>query len=109
MAAQPSPRRLLVATHAAELSAIAATLGAKGVCLCGSVARGDDSEGSDIDFYVREFRDGSDGRRRADHLVKEFRDRCRPYEVDVRPLPGWLLDAGHEAAMQRDAVPLEDL
>lgn len=104
----PSPRLLWVARHAAELTAIAADLGASGVCLCGSVARGDDTEGSDIDFYVREFREGSDGRDRADQLVNEFRDRC-PFEVDVRPLPGWLLDAEHEATMQRDAVPLEAL
>src|SRR5947207_2413666 len=50
-----SPRMTLVQRKAAELVALAAGYGATRVSLCGSVARGEDVDGSDIDFYVNEF------------------------------------------------------
>lgn len=104
-----------VRAHAAELVAIAARFGASGVCLCGSVARGTDGDDSDLDFYVRHFDETdpegggrSEPRQRADDLVDAYR-KLSPYRVDVRPLPGWLLDPPFEAAMQRDAIDLEQL
>jgi predicted nucleotidyltransferase len=50
-----SPRMTLVQRKAAELVALAARYGATRVSLCGSVARGEGVDGSDIDFYVNEF------------------------------------------------------
>ena len=111
-----TPRMEWVRAHAAELTEIAARHGAKHVCLCGSVARGTDSEDSDLDFYVREFADDTsagagqsvDARRRANDLVAAFR-AISPYPVDIRGIPGWLLGEEHEASMQRDAIDLSDL
>jgi hypothetical protein len=86
-------------------------LGAWRISLCGSVARGTDTENSDIDFYVWEFDEvsleleHSDGRRRARILVDEFR-AMSPYNVDVLGIPGWLLGPCHEASMQRDSIDL---
>jgi predicted nucleotidyltransferase len=101
--------------HAAQLVEVAAGLGATHVCLCGSVARGTDSDDSDIDFYVRQFDEGATGaierieaRRRADDLVRAFR-ALSPYRVDVRGIPGWLLDPPHESTMQRDSIELSRL
>jgi predicted nucleotidyltransferase len=72
-----------VKAHVSELMAIAERLGAGRVSLCGSVARGTDTESSDIDFYVWEFDEGASGtiehseaRQRAQNLVNEF-VRCR--------------------------------
>jgi predicted nucleotidyltransferase len=96
-----------VKAHAAELIEVAASLGATNVCLCGSVARGDDTDDSDIDFYVFEFDEEAPGAgRRADEGVGAFRALLAPHKVDVRPLPGWLLDPPHEATMRRDAIEL---
>jgi predicted nucleotidyltransferase len=111
-----SPRLAWVKDNARELIAIAAALGACRLCLCGSVARGTDGPDSDIDFYIYEFQDDASRdtiehlseRDRADELVKEFRARS-PYKIDVRGLPGWLLDPPFEATMRRDAIELERL
>jgi predicted nucleotidyltransferase len=101
-----SARMTWVRVHAAQLIQIAASFGATGVCLCGSVARGDDTDDSDLDFYVRSFDDTlPDARGRADGLVESFR-ALSPYRVDVRPLPGWRLDSPYEATMQRDSIEL---
>lgn len=93
-----------------ELLRIAENLGARRVALCGSVARGSDHDGSDIDFYVKEFA-GPDqtARVRANRLVKGYRLILQPYGVDIRGIPGWLLSADHEASMLRDAIELEQL
>lgn len=106
-----SPRLAWVIAHATELIEIARRYGATGVCLCGSVARGDDHDGSDIDFFVKEFSaetgPGShDARRRADSLVAAFRALAAPYAVDVRPLPGWLLGPDEEQTMRAEAIEL---
>jgi predicted nucleotidyltransferase len=91
--------------------ALAATYGATRVSLCGSVARGDDIEGSDIDFYINEFLEprSPDALERADKLVVAFRQVLAPFKVDVRGIPGWLLGPEHEASMKRDAVDLGTL
>ena len=101
----------LVQRKAAELVALAAGYGATRVSLCGSVARGEDVDGSDIDFYVNEFsQPGSlDGQDRADQLVLGFRRALAPFKVDVRGIPGWLLGPEHEASMRRDAIDLREL
>ena len=85
------------------------------MCLCGSVARGTDTDESDIDFYVWEFDAGEPGtlahteaRRRADTLVRTVRALC-PYRVDIRGIPGWPLDAHHEHTMRRDSIALSEL
>jgi len=104
-----SERRRWVEEHAAELVAVASSFGAGGVCLCGSVARGDDHAGSDIDFFVLRFdADCEESRVRADGLVAAYRALC-PWNVDVRPLPGWLLGAEQAASMRADAIPLATL
>ena len=101
----------LVQRKAAELVALAAGYGATRVSLCGSVARGEDVDGSDIDFYVNEFsQPGSlDGQDRADQLVLAFRRALAPFKVDVLGIPGWLLGPEHEASMRRDAIDLREL
>jgi predicted nucleotidyltransferase len=78
------------------------------MALTGSVARGDDKDVSDIDFFVDNFADpgGPDARDRADRIVAEFRRILAPYGVDVRPLPGWPLGAEFEATMRHAAIPL---
>jgi predicted nucleotidyltransferase len=106
-----SPRLAAVKRHAAELMRIASELGASRVALCGSVARGEDHESSDIDFYVFDFRltDSFEDRERADRLVAEYRRVLDPYRVDVRGIPGWLLSPNHEATMRSDAIELGSL
>lgn len=111
-----SPRLNLVIARRDELLHAANELGAIGIALCGSVARGEDSDKSDIDFYVTHFEGFEDrnhsnmkGWLRATQLVKEFRRILEPYHVDVRPLPGWCLGADHETSMRRDAIDLEKL
>ncbi len=101
-----------VKAHAGRLIAIAETYGATGVCLCGSVARGTDGDGSDLDFYVRDFEDSSPqpsgrsgARQRADDLVAAFRE-LSPYPVDIRSLPGWPVDPPFAETMERDAIEL---
>jgi predicted nucleotidyltransferase len=111
-----SPRMAWVKAHAGELMELAASFGAMHVCLCGSVARGEDSDGSDIDFYVREFDEGAPGtlqrihaRRMAWKLVEAFGD-LSPYKVDVLGIGGgWLLDPSREATMRRDSIELSSL
>ncbi|WP_395695590.1 nucleotidyltransferase family protein [Nocardioides sp.] len=106
-----SARLQAVKAHASELIEIARTCGASDVALCGSVARGEDRDDSDIDFLVGHF-DGDDGsvsRARADEMVKAFRECLHPFRVDLRPLPGWLLGPEHHAAMTKDAIPLASL
>jgi predicted nucleotidyltransferase len=117
----PNPKSLRLAAVLArgeELLAVAQELRADGIALCGSVARGIDTDlnprtgkPSDIDFYVRSFRDptSTDARDRADLLVKRYRELLGPHRVDIRPLPGWLLDPPFEATMKRDAVDLRHL
>jgi predicted nucleotidyltransferase len=108
-----SPRLSWVRQSAAALIAIAERHGARELCLCGSVARRTDGDDSDIDFYVRGFDDGGsplerlEARQRADALVEEIRSLA-PYQVDVRGIPGWLLDGEFEKSMQRDAIPLTE-
>lgn len=97
--------------HAQELIDIGGAHGARDIAICGSVARGTDTSESDIDFLVGEF-DGGDGperRREADTLVERFREVLRPYKVDLRPLPGWLLGPEYQESMVRDAIPLSHL
>jgi predicted nucleotidyltransferase len=110
-----SPRMAWVKAHAGDLMEVAASVGAMHVCLCGSVARGEDSDDSDIDFYVWEFDEGASGplprieaRRRARDLVKAFR-ALSPYKIDVSGIPGWLLDPSWEATMRGDSIELSCL
>ena len=109
---EESPRMAWVKSHANDLIEIAAGFGATHVCLCGSVARGTDKDGSDLDFYVWQFDNGEPGtvealeaRRRASGLVDTFR-ALSPYKVDIRGLPGWLIDPPFEATMKRDSMEL---
>lgn len=89
----------------------AAWYGAHGLGLCGSVARGEDTDASDIDFYVRDFEgpDGPEERLRANDLVKAFRELLTPFRVDIRGIPGYPLDPPFEASMQRDWRDLHDV
>lgn len=110
-----SPRMAWVKAHVTELLAIAERLGAGRISLSGSVARGTDTENSDIDFYVWEFDEGvpgtlehSEARQRARNLVNEFR-AMSPYNVDVLGIPGWQLGPSHEASMQRESIDLSSL
>jgi predicted nucleotidyltransferase len=104
-----------VKANASELMAIAERSGAGRISLCGSVARGTDTESSDIDFYVWEFDEDvsgtlehSEAHQRARNLVDEFR-ALSPYNVDVLGIPGWLLGPSPEAGMQRDSIDLSSL
>ena len=87
-------------------------LGASGVCLTGSVARGEDHDDSDIDFWLQEF-DGDEmtTSRRATQLVKAFREILTPYSVDIRAdyFPGWPVDDAQAQSMRRDAISIDDL
>jgi predicted nucleotidyltransferase len=110
-----SPRLEWVRVNAPKLLAIANEFGARRMSLCGSVGRGTDRDGSDIDFYVWEFDEGIpdtaerlDARRRANALVKTLRAMC-PYRVDVCGIPGWLLDEGFKATMRQDSIALAQL
>jgi predicted nucleotidyltransferase len=87
---------------------VAASCGATSVALTGSVARGEDKDGSDLDFFVYDFADpeSPDAGKRANRLVKEFRRILAPYRVDVRPLPGWPLGPEFEQKMRADAILL---
>lgn len=107
-----SPRLLWVKQHAAELIALGESYGAHRLSLCGSVARGEDSDDSDIDFYVHDFYPGEPGiiertlaADRADELVKAIRTLC-PYAVDVRGIPGWPIDEAHETKMKQESIDL---
>jgi predicted nucleotidyltransferase len=104
--------------HAHELLDVAKDLGARRVALCGSVARGEDGDCSDLDFYVREFEEPNarNALRRADQLVKEFRRILVAYCVDVRfrgigdrGIRGWPLSPEHDASMNKDAIDLNEL
>jgi predicted nucleotidyltransferase len=104
-----SPRLAWVKAHVVKLTETAAKYGATRVCLCGSVARGEDTDKSDLDFFVMEFDDHApDVRGRAEDLVREFR-ALSPYGVDVRGIPGWFLDPPFEATMRREAIELSRL
>lgn len=110
-----SPRRAWVVAHAHELASLASSFGASRMCMCGSVARGTDTDASDIDFYIWEFDGHASGtvgrmeaRQRADDLLKAIRAMC-PFDVDVRGLPGWPLDPEFEATMRRDSIALTEL
>lgn len=115
MTSTESPRMAWVRAHVTELIAIAEKFGATRMCLCGSVARGTDTDDSDIDFYVWEFDAGEPGPleeiealQRADDLVKAIRD-LSPYCIDVRGIPGWPLGASHEDNMRRGSIDLASL
>lgn len=103
-----SPRLASIVRHGEELLRISRDAGANGIALCGSVARGDDGDSSDIDFYVHAFcePESPDGRDRAERLVKRFRGVLLPYEVDIRGIPGWFIDPPQEASMKLDSIDL---
>ena len=110
-----SARMAWVKRHARELIEVAATCGAQRVCLCGSVARGEDTFKSDIDLYVWEFEKDPPGatpersaRDRAEDLVPALR-AVVPYKLDVLGIPGWFLDPPFEESMQVDSIPLSTL
>jgi predicted nucleotidyltransferase len=98
--------------HRAELLCIAQQCGAR-IAICGSVARGQDRDGSDIDFHVRCFDDadrpGDYAYRRVKKLVDEFRRMLAPYRVDLYPLPTYPLGGAQKASMERDAIDLGEL
>ena len=106
-----SPRLAAVIEHGEELLAIAQRLGVRTIGLCGSVARGEDGDQSDLDFYVSEFDEpeSGDARSRATQLVREFRRVLDPIKVDIRGIPGWLVDAEPEDSMRRDSIDLRQL
>lgn len=106
-----SPRLAAVAACARELIETARVHGAHRVALCGSVARRDDKDGSDIDFYVFEFAEwnANDARARGNYLVRDYRKILKPYSVDIRGIPGWPVDPDFEAAMKRDSIDLQGL
>jgi predicted nucleotidyltransferase len=115
MPSTESPRMAWVKAHVTELTAIAEKFGATRMCLCGSVARGTDTDDSDIDFYVWEFEAGEPGSlesiealQRADNLVSSIRDLSL-YRIDVRGIPGWPLGAPHEDNMRRESIDLARL
>lgn len=85
--------------------------GAIEVGLCGSVARGQDRDDGEIDFFVRNFvpADGPEARLRATQLVRDFRRILAPHSVDVRGIPGYMTDPAYEASMRRDWTDLRDL
>jgi predicted nucleotidyltransferase len=105
-----SPRLTWVRKNAARLLTLSEGHAARRLCLCGSVARGEDYDDSDIDFYAWEFSEGDDARERADSFVESVRAMC-PYRVDVRAhdMPGWPLEPPFEESMQRDAIHLSSL
>jgi predicted nucleotidyltransferase len=100
-----------VIEHGEELLAIAQRLGVRTIGLCGSVARGEDGDQSDLDFYVSEFDEpeSGDARSRATQLVREFRRVLDPIKVDIRGIPGWLVDPEPEDSMRRDSIDLRQL
>jgi predicted nucleotidyltransferase len=75
-----SPRRVVVVENATDLIRIGAALGARRVALCGSVARCEDIDDSDIDFYVFDFRltESLDNLDRANQLVSKYRRLLKP-------------------------------
>jgi predicted nucleotidyltransferase len=107
----PSLRLAAVLRHGSQLLRIANEQRAFHLALCGSVARREDRDGSDIDFYVHEFAepDAADARERANQLVLEFRQVLRPCDVDIRGIPGWPIDPEYAVSMKTDAVDLCDL
>jgi predicted nucleotidyltransferase len=109
---EDSPRYQAVLAARLQLERHARELGASDVCLTGSVARGEDHDGSDIDFWVEGF-DGDEmtARQRTTEVVRAFREILQPYAVDIRGdyFPGWLVDAPQASAMRRDAIRLADL
>lgn len=113
MSMDHAPRKALVLARREALLELAQRLGAGPVYLVGSVARSEEHEidvrhgtPSDIDFYTPDFRrtvdEGAD-RQRERELVAGFQDLLWPYDVDIRPLPTYFLDAAFEATMKRDA------
>jgi hypothetical protein len=63
-----------------------------------------------VDFYVHQFvePEAADSYDRATQLVKAFRKILRPYNVDIRGIPGWPIDPDFEAGMKRDAIDLHE-
>lgn len=76
--------------------------------LCGSVARGDVGDHSDLDFCVSEFvePEARDANPRATQLAGEFRRVLDRIKVDIRGIPGWLIDPEPEESMQWGLVDL---
>lgn len=107
-----SPRFQAVVAARPQLKRAAEDLGASGVSLTGSVARGQDLDESDIDFWLARF-DGDEmtATHRAAQLVKAFRTILAPYSVDVRGeyFPGWPVDEAKAATMQRNAIDIDKL
>jgi len=89
-----SPRWAAVVACARELIKTGIQRGTNHFALCGSVARCEDGDESDIDFYVFEFGDpdASDARARANQLVKDSGRILQPFGVDIRGIPGWPVD-----------------
>jgi len=109
-----SPRYQAILQNLPELLGAAKRAGVE-LVLCGSVARGTDTDDktppSDIDFLCVSFLDGDavDARRRTLDLEKSFRDALAPFRVDIIGTPIMFVDAPYRARMLRDSVPLEDL
>lgn len=87
-----SPRFQLVRRQASALVEVAASYGARGLELCGSVARGTDHDASDIDLWVGELQRGPDVRATTlalEHAIKELLDG---FKVDIggNGSPLWL-------------------
>jgi predicted nucleotidyltransferase len=80
-----SPRLKADLPARTNLKDVAERLGATGLCLTGSVARREEGDEGDIDFWLDGFNSDEDtASQRATQLVNEFRKLLEPYYVDVR-------------------------
>lgn len=113
-----SPRFQLVRAHSAELFQHAASAGAPGICLVGSVATGldrdalGDDPGSDIDFYIPAFPDQFNGEgtlERSQRLEAAFEALLPEYKIEICGTPQRPVDAVFGETMKRDAIPLTEL
>jgi hypothetical protein len=106
-----SVRLIAVVTNGPELLRIADVLEANRIALCGSVARGVDTNDSDIDFFVHDFLDPDSlgGAKRANRLVRTYRSVLKPFGVDILGIPGFLVGPEQETSMRRDSIDLRDL
>jgi hypothetical protein len=100
-----------------DLLAVAQEFGAT-LCVTGSVARHEEAEAgerpdrpnaSDIDFYVEGFQTTGDHPvdvLRANDFVSRVRAILAPFDVDIYPLPGRLIDDKQLEGFRRDATSL---